>query len=364
MPTTLFKQQFCRPFVTMSMRKLPILFIFFLTLAGCGKSRKLPDVSNIQVELKWQRFEQDFFAMDTNAILPSLQKIRQQYPVFADDFLRNILGLAPLDSFPQASLAIKQFLSSYRPIKDSADKLFKEDRRISEEVKKGLQYLKYYFPAYHAPTRLISFIGPMDAYYEAPLGGYGDVITGDAMAVGLQLHMGRNFSLYTSQMGQSLYPSYISRRFEPAYIPVNCIKNCIDDLYPEQTRGKTLLDQMVDKGKRLYILDQLLPNTADTLKIGYTAQQLEDCSHNEGLIWNFFLQNNLLFETDPDRIKNYVGDGPKTEELGDGSPGFIILFTGSQMVKKYMETFPETSLQDLLKLDSKKLLNDSKYKPK
>ncbi len=31
---------------------------------------------------------------------------------------------------------------------------------------------------------------------------------------------------------------------------------------------------MIEKGKRLYVLDKILPNTADTLKTGYTAAQL------------------------------------------------------------------------------------------
>jgi len=346
------------------MKKIICVAAIVALLAGCGRSRKIPDVSNIQVELKWQRFEQDFFAIDTNAILPSLFKLRQQYPVFADDFLRNILGLSTLDSASQSEPAIRQFLASYRPIKDSSDKIFANNQNIADQVRQGLKFLKFYFPAYHAPTRLISFIGPMDAYYEASLGGYGDIITGDALAIGLQLHLGKDFSVYTSTMGQGLYPSYISRRFEPEYIPVNCMKNCIDDLYPDETRGKNLLEQMVDKGKRLYILDQLLPTTPDTLKIGYTTQQLDDCFKQEGLIWNFFLENNLLFEADPDRLKNFVGDGPKTEELGDGSPGYIVLFSGWQMVKKYMNAYPETSLPNLLKIDAKTILNDSKYKPK
>ena len=52
---------------------------------------------------------------------------------------------------------------------------------------------------------------------------------------------------------------YISRRFKPDYIPVNCAKNIIDDLYPDESKTSALIDQMVDKGKRLYVLDLLTP---------------------------------------------------------------------------------------------------------
>jgi hypothetical protein len=203
----------------------------------------------------------------------------------------------------------------------------------------------------------------MDAYFEGSLGGYGDVITHDALAVGLQLHMGRNFSLYMSEMGQSLYPSYISRRFTPEYIPVNCTKNIIDDLYPDQSTGKHLVIQMVEKGKRLYLLDKLMPFTHDSLKIGYTESQLKGCYNNEGLIWNYFLTNGLLYNNDPAMIKNYIGESPNTPEFGEGAPGNIGLFTGWQIVKKYMDKNETLSPDELMKTDSKKIFEESKYRP-
>ena len=50
---------------------------------------------------------------------------------------------------------------------------------------------------------------------------------------------------------------------------------------------------MVEKGKRIYLIDKLMPDTPDTLKIGYTSKQLEGCIENEGLIWNYFVKNGL-----------------------------------------------------------------------
>jgi len=37
---------------------------------------------------------------------------------------------------------------------------------------------------------------------------------------------------------------------------------------------------------------------------------------------------------------------------------------GWQIVKRYMEKFPDTSLDALLKMDPKQILQESKYKPK
>ncbi|MBC7849196.1 MAG: hypothetical protein H7Y31_05650 [Chitinophagaceae bacterium] len=331
---------------------------------GCNNDAG-PDVSEIKVDVQTLRFEKDFFALDTNNLYPGLRALESKYDGFFRDFMINILGLPPISDTSVATLtAVRKFLSDYRPLKDSADKIFASFNTTESEIKKGLQYLKHYFPDYKAPQKIVTFIGPMDAFYEASLGGYGDVLTTDALATGLQLHLGSQFSFYHSPMGQALYPDYISRRFTPGSIPVNCMKNIIDDLYPEKIVGKPLVEQMIEKGKRLYILDKLIPAADDTVKIGYTSNQLKGCYANEGRIWNFFLTNNFLLTNDPAQLKSYLAESPTTAELGEGAPGNIGLFVGWQIVKKYMEKRETISLQQLLKTDARIIFDDSKYRPK
>jgi hypothetical protein len=348
---------------TKLLRHIVLIPLLVAGFSACRNGDK-PDVSGIEVKLETQRFEQDFFRLDTNNLDAALDQLNTKYPVFFPDFVQKILGLPPLSAgMPETRLLIRKFLSDYRPIKDSADLKFKNLDETANEIREGLKYVKHYFPNYKLPTRLITFIGPMDAYFEASTAGYGDALTSDALITGLQLHMGAEFSIYRSEMGQSLYPAYISRRFAPEYISVNSIKNVIDDLYPENTVGKSLIEKMVEKGKRLYLLDKLLPDAADTLKIGYTAKQLKGCYDNEGLIWNFILTNSLAYNTDPAIIKGYIGEAPNTAELGEGSPGYLGLFIGRQIVRKFIEKNPKMSLTDVMKHDPKKLFELSKYRP-
>ena len=111
------------------------------------------------------------------------------------------------------------------------------------------------------------------------------------------------------------------------------------------------------------MLDKILPYTEDTLKTGYTAAQLKGCYENEGMIWNFFLTNSLLFNIEPANIKSYLEEAPNTPELGERSPGAIGVFVGWQIVKKYMAKHSELSLNELLHTDAKKIFEESKYKP-
>lgn len=357
-------QQFHNYHVTLAMQKWISVIIVFFVLVGCGENRKTPDVSDIKVSLEVQRFEQDFFSIDTNNISAALPALHQKYPVFLADFVQNILGLSITENGSGSDSAIKMFIRDYRIVKDTADKVFKDITPVEEEIKQGIRFAKHYFPQYNAPEKLITFIGPLDAIFQTAMGKTGDVITRDALATGLQLHLGQNASLYQGQAAQSIFPKYVSRKFEPSYITVNCIKNIVDDIFPVNPNDKTLLDITMDKGKRLYLLDRFLPHTADSLKTGYTQAQLQGCYENEGFIWSFMVQNDLIYNSDPLKIQGYVEEGPYTQELGDRSPGNISLFIGWQIVKKYMEKFPDTSLEKLLSLDARQILQDSKYKPK
>lgn len=340
-----------------------ILFITVLGWIACTGKKSVPDVSKIEIHLQVQHFEQDFFNIDTNNIAGGLSALHQKYPAFLPDFLQYILGLS-LEETGKSDSAIKLFLRDYKIIKDTASIVFRDFSKIEEQIKSGLQFTRYYFPDYHAPEKLITFIGPLDAIFQTGLDKTGDVITEDALGIALQLHLGSHASLYQSPIAQSLFPQYVSRRFDPAYIAVNSMKNIIDDIFPPQTSNKTLIQITIDKGKRLFLIDKLLPYTADTLKIGYTATQLKGCYANEGLIWNFLIQNNLIYNSDPLRIQSYIEEGPMTQEIGEGSPGNISLFLGWQIIKKYMERYPDTSIDDLLKLDAGQILKDSKYKPR
>jgi uncharacterized protein YjaZ len=111
------------------------------------------------------------------------------------------------------------------------------------------------------------------------------------------------------------------------------------------------------------MLDALLPNTADSIKTGYTANQLEGCIKNEKSIWSFFVQGNLLFEREPSIVSPYVTDGPKTQEISEAAPGNIGTFIGWQIVKKWMQANPKTSLEQLMQIPTMTIFNDAGYKP-
>ena len=305
--------------------KVYLFVAIVLTIAGCKNTKESPDVSGIKIPLEVKRFEKDFFKVDTLHINTSLQGLNIAHPGFAQDFLFNILGSSP----DNAGKDVPAFMRSYKEMYATSLQKFADFKNIEEEVKQALRFVRYYFPRYKLPVKLITFIGPINSY--------GNIITPDALAVGLQLYMGKDYPMYLSEEAQQLYPVFISRRFEPGYIVVNCMKNIIEDMYPGNSMGRPLVEQMIESGKRMYLLDQLMPATPDSIKTGYTQKQLTECYESEKNIWSFFVQNDLLYKADPNLTRDYMSDGPNTQALGEASPGNIGQFVGWQIVKKWLE---------------------------
>ncbi len=323
-------------------------------LFSCGQNKE-PDISEVKIELSTRRFEKDLFALDTNNLAPQLDQLIARYPSFGENFLSTILNTDPRWSADSANMYVKGFITAYRNVYDSSEKVFADFSPYEKEIKKGLQFLKYYFPAYKAPHHIITYIGPMD--------GYGDILTEDALIIGLHHHLGKNFSMYNLSWVQEVYAGYISNRFEPGYIAINCMKNIVLDMYPEKNEDQSLVIQMVDKGKKLYLLSKLLPAEPENKLLGYTEKQMKDAYAGEATIWDLFVKNELLQTIDNNVIKNYVGEGPKTQELGEDSPGNIGSFAGWQIVKKFMKKNPETKLPDLMNMSAETIFQKAKYKP-
>jgi hypothetical protein len=338
------------------MRIIIATLLFTVVVQGC-KNTNIPDVSNIKINIETERFEKKLFDTSATNLMNYINEIQNSStPSFHQMYFTEILGVYPKAPKDSISVYVNQFIKAFRPVYDTAEKVFSNFAPYEHEIKEGLQFVKYYFPNYPVPQKVITYIGPAD--------GYGDVILpGEALLVGLHHHLGADYSLYQTDMVREYYPDYISQRFEPSYIAVNAMKNIVLDMFPEKGDDQPLFKQMIEKGKRLYVLQQLLPHHEAAKIIGYTPVQYKDCIAHEAAIWDLFIKNNYLQVNTKNIIKDYIEEGPKTQELGEGAPGNIGSFAGWQIVKKYMQKNNKLTLSALMNTDAEIIFQEAKYKP-
>jgi hypothetical protein len=205
-----------------------VFFWFFFFLVSCTND-KGPDVSNIKVDIPIERFDKSFFTLDTNNITTGLKEIMQSHPDFYTDFMQQILGVSGADTNKVTQDVSKLFIRGYSSMYQSLGKQYGDVNWLQKDIQKAFQYVKYYFPEYKT-SKIILFMGPLDAP--------GVALTGSGIAVGLHQFAGKDFPAYQSMEAQQLFPAYISRRFEPRYIVVNCMKAVIEDVYPIKVEPK------------------------------------------------------------------------------------------------------------------------------
>ena len=342
---------------------LPILLLISIT--ACNNRNNAPDVSHIKIDLKTERFEQAFFNIDSNNTKAGLAQLQQKYPTFLPLFVTNVLGLGPIsDSNSLVYDGTKRFLHLNQVVYKQSQDLYKNFSSTAKELEDGFRYVKHYFPAYNVPA-IITTVGPMDAL--APMSNNEpspNYLGENFLAIGLQFYLGKEFSIYNDPgYISSVAPLYRSARFSKEYIAGDVFKLVIDDLFPDSSSRYPLIERFIEKGKRLYLLQQFLPNSNDTLLIGYTGKQLEWCKENERSMYNFFIQQNLLFEIDPALTQNFTTDGPTTQGMPEQSPGNIGAFLGWEIVKAYMQKKPSVTLAQLMRTSNKNIFNEAEYKP-
>jgi hypothetical protein len=329
-----------------------LLVAMTVLLASCGGPDK-PDVSGIKVDLQFQRFEQDLFAIDTNRIEEGLAHLRNGYPDFYPTYFQQVLQVNPAD--PASAPVIRSILSGYRPVNDSLQQKYPSLDWLKRDLTEGFRYVKYYYPDYFVP-RVVTFV----ATFDVP----GAIVTPHYLGIGLQQFAGKNFSAYQIDEIAQMYPAYISRRFDREYIVPGAMKAVVDDIYPDRSVGNPLIEQLVEKGKQWWLLDHFLPDAPDSVKTGYSKGQLNWATENEGNIWGYLLKNENLYSIEPSTIQTYLGEAPFTQGFPESSPGNIGQWIGWRIVRKFARENPKLTLQQVLATPAKAVFEGSRYKPK
>lgn len=330
---------------------LTILFFFF---NACQQGNPKPDISDITVELNFERFEQDLFKLDTSNLENTLEELHQQYPKYFPFYVEQLMRFGAIDSGKSYQRTMIPFLKNndIQGLYDTATVKFPNLDELEEDLTTAFRYTKYYLPNAPIPnvyTHVAEF-GPAAATF-------GEEI----LAINLDLYFGKKYPYYQS-IG---IPNYLSERFEPPYIVPNTMKAYFQELFPLPEKSNRLIDFMLQEGKILYLLDLVLPDTPDSLKIGYSKDQLLWCEASEPMVWNFYVEGEWIYSPKYREFQKFLNEAPTTSGMPPESPGKTAIWIGWQIVRKFMRENPKTSIKELMEMqDGQTFLQKAKYKPR
>ena len=320
-------------------------------LAGCqrdaeeGGCRPDPASGAPALPLPLHHLERSFSQIKNPA--EALEFIRDN-PVFAQLYLRT--GQGPPADLAE-SLAKMATNPAFQKLGQQTAAAFADSAALRRDMGAMFGRVKYYFPDFQVPA-------VADTYVSGLVGQ--DLYVNDKLLViSLDWFAGPKAD-YRPDL-----PAYMLRRYRPAYVLPTLALAVSSKYNKHQLTATSMLDQMVDQGKRLYFAGRVLPCAPDSLLIGFTEKELRSVKFNEPRIWGHFLEKDLLYSTVPFLIQKYVGERPNVPEIDRTCPGRIGQWLGLQIVRKYMAEHPDVTLPQLMALtDAQRLLNDSHYRPK
>jgi len=333
------------------------LLLITAILSACKNGNNKVDVSNIKLEVHIERFDHDFDLLSKKPMARQAVALQTKYGAFYNDYLERVLQAGTARDTAYFSNLRQVFAGRpYQDLKHEVDSVYPNLNKQEEELTDAFKRIKYYFPKKQLPKVYAYFSG---FQAQTTLGnGY--------IGIGLDLFLGANSKFYPALI--NTFPHYLSRRFTPDNITPRVVEGIIrEDMFPEPGSDRTLLAKMVYEGKMMYLMDKIVPDVPDSTKIGYTTKQMQWCQAFESNIWGYFLEENLLYETDYPKLQKYLNEAPFTPGLGENNDSApkLAVWAGWQIVRQYMTKHPEVTLQQLLVLnDAQKILNDAGYHPK
>lgn len=328
-----------------------IILSLVLLIGGCQFGNKKPDISDIEVETKIQRFERELFGMDVDTIPRAIDYFYDKYNDFYDIFSYYIVDLGrPADKAYSGylTLFIKDELN--QEVYEEVNRVFPDVDFLEDRFNEAFRYFKYYFPDKEVPS-LITYISRFNYPY---------FTVSDYIGIGLDMYLGVD-SEYYNRLG---LPQYQVRNMHPDKIPSDVLGNFANALFPYEDSTENVLTRLIHEGKMMFFLDKLLPEQPDTLKFGYTEDQLKWCRNNEEEMWTSLVENELIFSTDPMDVRKLINPAPFTAFFSSESPGRAAVWIGYNIITEYARRNPDLDLANIMnEQDYNGILESARYNP-
>ena len=316
--------------------KLVILLFFIICYSCQSENENETLIDAIPVEISLDRFDLKFYNQPAS-VIPNL---KSQYPfLFPKQFSDSIWISRQRDSL--------QLL-----LQNEVNKTFESTDLIESELSHLFKHIKFYFPSTVVP-KVITLTNNVDYQIKT-------VYLDSLILLSLDTFLGSDNSLYDG------IPNYIRKELDPKYIKVQVADKFASFIIP-QPEDRTFLSRMIYEGKKLYLQDYFLPHITPENRILYSLEEYNWAFNNEIYVWQYFVEKQVLYQTQPEWVQRFIEPAPFSKfylQLDNETPGRIGSWLGWQIVKSYSKNYPETPLNELLRLPAQKLFNLSKYKPK
>ena len=326
------------------MKRILFLFIFSLFYSCVNKEKA-------ELSLTFHRFEKVLFSINNDNVEEKIQNLEKDFGTFNEVFETQIMRKGEITNMTYSN-ELLAFVNhpDMREAYDSVSAMYSEFDDIKEELNLAFSLFNNCFPDYPIPE-ITTFFGGFN---------YGVVTYDDNIAIGLENFLGMNSRFYRLLEN----PEYIRFQKQRKFISSNVMEVWLNEYFEKYLIGRDLLSQMIYKGKVMYCIDKMLPNTLLSSKFRFTEEELYWVKNNESNIWSYFIETDLLYSLKEQDFRTFLHYGPFAKGMPNESPARVAYFIGYQIVSEFMMRNINFSIEEMMKLsDSRQFLKLSRYKP-
>jgi hypothetical protein len=326
-----------------------ILIIIALTILGCGQKKQKINLKGIDFDIKIERFDKDFWAIKEKNYAEELPKLFEKYPEFAPVYFANIINFG--DNIDEIAEILPDFFAREDVKKLYSDALqkFSDVRDLEKSLTNAFRRGKYFFPNLPIPKILMHVSGFNQSV----------VVAENLISISVDNYLGAKYPLY-----EKITYHYLAQNMRREKVASDYIFAWLSTEFSYFSEQDRLLDEMIYKGKILYITSLLMPDETEENLIGYTSEQWKWCKNYEKDMWQTLIENKYLFGNDFQLRKKMLEDAPFTQPFTQESPGRAGIFIGFRIVESYMRKNSEISPWELMQNpDAQSILEHSGYRP-
>ena len=333
--------------------KKTFIYMISLTLflSSCNKSNRFEiDTTKNRVNVKIQRFDKDLISLDSTNSEPALAKLYKSYAQFLPVYTAEVLNVDAKDT-----AAIRQLFMKYNSDKTFSKvnktvlEKFNDISDIENTVSESYTYIRHYFPEVKLP----------EIYFFVSGFNRSVLMNGKFIALGTDLYLGSDYPAY-----KDLSYDYLLVNMRRECVATDLVSATLFRMFVMDSSKDRLLDNMIFRGKVMYLLSVFMPNEKPEDLMGYTPEQWKWCKSYKKEIWGTIIENMDLFSTNMLLISKYMNDAPFTAPVSQDSPGRLGTWLGWQIVDSYMRKNQNIGLKNLMDENNyQKILEESGFKP-
>ena len=254
------------------MKKIFLFISCVVFMTACQKGRTYFPKDLEPQEIEFVRFDKALLNVHEATVAQDVKVLYDEYPAFMPLWVEDVLGIPSADTLyleQQLPLFMNDTLYGFKQTNAKEQEVFADVKDLEQAIGKAFARIQYLYPETEIPAFYLFVSGFQTPIY------FNDEIIG----VGADMYLGSDYEYYNRVVYE-----YQKQTMRKECIPVDVVSAFLFRTIPYTSQQIRLLDQMLYRGKIMFLTAQIFDDLPGYEVMGWTKEQWDWCVKNERAI--------------------------------------------------------------------------------